>query len=312
MGVLRSKRDGSRIHLPTQLIVGRASASDLVLPVPSVSASHALVRWSAPHWTLVDLGSRNGTYLNGKRLGSTTRHQSIIAQGDEVAFAEREEAWTLVDEGPPRASLVPEDGSEPIGLSDAEIRPWSADGVCHGYVYCEAGTWKLEDLAGCIRELRSGDVLHLHGVAFRLQLPAPSPETPCAMEPVAERTLATVSLDICVSADEEAATVTAQTCGDRLTLPARSHLYLLAYLARRRLSCTSTNLGNSNEGWAAVDETCHDLAIPTAEALAVTVYRCRKDFERLGFREASRLVDRDKRGLLRIGIPADRLRVRRD
>ncbi len=106
--------------------------------------------------------------------------------------------------------------------------------------------------------------------------------------------------------------MTAQTCGDRVTLPARGHLYLLAYLARRRLSGTSTNPGNSNGGWTAVDEACHDLAIPSAEALAVTVYRCRKDFERLGFREASRLVDRDKRGWLRIGIPADRLSVRRD
>lgn len=309
MGAIRSKRDGSVVFLPNQLVVGRASSCDLALRVPSVSTSHAMLRWRDPEWILGDLGSKNGTYLNGRRVASGMRNPEVLRMGDEIAFAEREEAWTVIDTRPPRPLLIPDDGSEPIPLSEGELFAWRSKVETHGYFYCEAGVWKLEDAAGNLLDLRPGESLHLGDATFRFHAPGPAPETPMAVDPIAEPTMEKMTLDIRVSPDEEAAAVTAQVDGERLELPARAHLYLLAHLARQRLVNMDRHGQRNDAGWVSVEEACHELAISTPEALAVTVYRCRKDFEQIGIREASKLVDRAKRGFLRIGIPPERLRV---
>jgi hypothetical protein len=310
MGAIRRKFDGAVVFLPNQLIVGRADSCGLVLRVASVSGSHALLRWRDPEWTLVDLGSRNGTYLNGRRVGGVAgSNTEVLHEGDELAFAERDETWTLIDATAPRPVLVADDGSAPIRLCEGELVALPTETDTQGYIYCESMVWKFEDAAGRVSELRPGAPLLLRDRLFRLHVPGPAPETPPALAPVTDCALDNVSLDIRVSPDEETAAITALVCGDRFSLPARTHLYLLAHLARQRITQADHRLQTDDEGWIGVDEACRDLAISTPEALAVTVYRCRKDFERVGIREASRLVDRAKRGLLRIGIPAERLRV---
>jgi hypothetical protein len=47
------------------ILIGRDAASDCCLPDETVSARHARVSFSNSQWWLEDLGSRNGTYLNG-------------------------------------------------------------------------------------------------------------------------------------------------------------------------------------------------------------------------------------------------------
>lgn len=63
------------------MTVGRADDNDLVLPDPEVSRRHARLEPAGSGWRVVDLGSRNGTWLNGERIDD-----AIIAAGDEVAF----------------------------------------------------------------------------------------------------------------------------------------------------------------------------------------------------------------------------------
>lgn len=50
------------------LTIGRSSSCDLVLPDSSVSRHHAEIRLRAEGGVLSDLGSRNGTYINGQRV----------------------------------------------------------------------------------------------------------------------------------------------------------------------------------------------------------------------------------------------------
>jgi ABC transport system ATP-binding/permease protein len=50
------------------LVFGRSSASEIPLASPSVSRRHAMLQPSQPECMLMDLGSKNGTFLNGKRL----------------------------------------------------------------------------------------------------------------------------------------------------------------------------------------------------------------------------------------------------
>ncbi|MDH6136424.1 hypothetical protein P3T37_005852 [Kitasatospora sp. MAA4] len=67
---------------PQALLIGRAPGSDLRLADSSVSRSHAELRREADGWVLYDLGSTNGTHVNGHRVtGAVPVHP-----GDQVAF----------------------------------------------------------------------------------------------------------------------------------------------------------------------------------------------------------------------------------
>jgi hypothetical protein len=61
--------------------VGRAGDNDLVLRDPEVSRHHARFESTDSGWRVVDLGSTNGTWVNGAR-----RERHAIAAGDVVAF----------------------------------------------------------------------------------------------------------------------------------------------------------------------------------------------------------------------------------
>lgn len=60
--------------------LGRDMTNTIVIPDPSASAEHALISARDGHWWLEDLGSTNGTFLNG----TVTREPAIIAPGDVI------------------------------------------------------------------------------------------------------------------------------------------------------------------------------------------------------------------------------------
>jgi hypothetical protein len=64
------------------LTIGRDPGCDLMVDHQSVSRRHALLRPTATGWELSDLGSTNGTRINGWRLGAT----QALSPGDEVTF----------------------------------------------------------------------------------------------------------------------------------------------------------------------------------------------------------------------------------
>jgi len=61
--------------------VGRADDNDVAIADPEVSRHHARLEPDGQGWRAIDLGSTNGTWVNGVRLDAAT-----IAAGDEVAF----------------------------------------------------------------------------------------------------------------------------------------------------------------------------------------------------------------------------------
>ena len=68
----------------TPLVLGRARDCDCVIAEPSVSRRHAALCRDGERWYLCDLGSRNGTRVNGLRVLEETE----VRPGDRVSFGE--------------------------------------------------------------------------------------------------------------------------------------------------------------------------------------------------------------------------------
>jgi pSer/pThr/pTyr-binding forkhead associated (FHA) protein len=67
-----------------RVVLGRSRDCDCVLAGPSVSRRHAELRRDGARWLLRDLGSRNGTRVNGVRL----LDEAEVAPGDRVSFGD--------------------------------------------------------------------------------------------------------------------------------------------------------------------------------------------------------------------------------
>jgi pSer/pThr/pTyr-binding forkhead associated (FHA) protein len=73
--------------------IGRLSANDVVLADPNVSRRHAELRLTEGAWTIADLGSTNGTLVNGK----LTQEQPL-GQGDLLRFGSSELRFELSED----------------------------------------------------------------------------------------------------------------------------------------------------------------------------------------------------------------------
>jgi pSer/pThr/pTyr-binding forkhead associated (FHA) protein len=62
-------------------VIGRSRHCDLVLGEPTVSRLHAELREEGAAWVIADLGSTNGTWVNGWRI-----QRAELSPGDEVAL----------------------------------------------------------------------------------------------------------------------------------------------------------------------------------------------------------------------------------
>ena len=64
------------------LVIGRGRSADLVLAEPTISRSHAAVGWDSSGFFVQDLGSTNGTMVNGAKAQRTVlKDQDVIQMG---------------------------------------------------------------------------------------------------------------------------------------------------------------------------------------------------------------------------------------
>ena len=85
-GELQPVGGGDPIPLrkPT-LVIGRRECSDIVLRFPNVSGTHCELSLVAGHWIVKDLGSSNGTKVNGTRVS-----EGRLDPGDKVSIGRHE------------------------------------------------------------------------------------------------------------------------------------------------------------------------------------------------------------------------------
>jgi pSer/pThr/pTyr-binding forkhead associated (FHA) protein len=81
VGVLPS---GDKLEYPIdqrEVAIGKAAHNQIVLTDPTVSNTHAIVISREGGYSIADLGSRNGTFVNGERLGSQAH---TLKHGDKI------------------------------------------------------------------------------------------------------------------------------------------------------------------------------------------------------------------------------------
>ena len=75
--------NGERITLDTDsLKIGRQASCRIVFNDSNVSREHAQLRRSVDGWKLLDLGSTNGTKINGVKIAE----EQLLVNGDELGF----------------------------------------------------------------------------------------------------------------------------------------------------------------------------------------------------------------------------------
>ncbi len=84
--------DGKRVVIsPAGATIGRGRSSDIVLNDPNVSRQHAEIRPRGGSWVIADLGSTNGSQLNGRRLEGS----EVLRTGDEIELGASMMTFTL-------------------------------------------------------------------------------------------------------------------------------------------------------------------------------------------------------------------------
>jgi len=107
------------------LTLGRASSNDVVLSDPSLSRRHARLRWERGTGLLEDLGSHNGTLLNGHRIEG----RSPVAPGDEITLGRL--SLRVEAEVPPPIPAFEDpdvDSGSSLSLSLEELREFRGPG----------------------------------------------------------------------------------------------------------------------------------------------------------------------------------------
>jgi len=298
MGKVKERRSGREFILFPEHVVGRSTNSSLRLELPLVSSQHAVIRWTGAHWEARDLGSRNGTTVNGTRLVPGV--SVPLGLGDVLHFGDSHQEWLLEDDGAPGNMIVPLDGGEPVMIEAGVLALPSPESPLVTIYSAADGQWHLEreDEPGV--PLVSGQTFEAGSRSWRFSCATAAART-AVFDDVRE--VRSLHLSFSVSRDEEHVELRAEDSGRVHVLGSRTHNYLLLTLARERLKDATAGVSEGACGWMYMDVLMDGLDI-TATQLNIDVFRIRKQFAALDVVDPAQIVERRARTKqLRLGTP---------
>lgn len=91
--VISGNEMGARTPVDRSVVIGRDPACDLVLTDALVSSRHAMLEDRGDGWALMDLGSTNGTSVNGEK-----GKEFVLVRNDKIAFGHTVVRFEMQDE----------------------------------------------------------------------------------------------------------------------------------------------------------------------------------------------------------------------
>jgi hypothetical protein len=288
MATLRSSKQELRVAC--RCLIGRSALADIRLVGNRASSEHATLGWYSGRWILRDLGSSNGTRLNGKTLFPGDR--VTVAVGGRIQFGDEEE-WTIIDCEPPDPCAVLLGAQEyRWGMETLLVLP-SADAP-EASVFADSKGWHL-DAGSDTRLLDCGDIIRLASGYWRVFLPERSGAQRLR---TAGPEFDVHEISLSFSVTPERILVQIRHGAATVVIPSRACLQTLVALARVRAEAIGRE---SERGWISSMDLAEKLRY-TPEKVNVDIHRLRKLFQEAGVRNAPQIVERDDAKRLRIGV----------
>ncbi|MCA9706598.1 MAG: FHA domain-containing protein [Myxococcales bacterium] len=297
MAVLKRLSTGSEHVLVAHHVVGRVSTCQLRVGDPQVSGLHAEISWDGDRWLLQDLGSRNGTFVDGTRLAAGER--AAVRRGAQLAFGDPADGYEVIDVGPPHLVAIAADGRWVVAESNLMCLP-SNDRPLLTVFENAGGRWVLES-DETHRTVEDHETVVVEGTSWTLHLPKASDRTRDAQGQALP--LSAIGLEFSVSRDQEHVAIQLQHEQSSAELEARAHGQLLLELARTRLAdAANPELAEPEHGWVHREDLARRLAIDPP-LLNLWVHRARQQLVKTGIRDAGDVIERRPSTLqLRIGV----------
>ena len=87
-------KDGESIPLADgSFVIGRSALNDIEVDAPGISRQHAVITGGSAGYTVADLDSRNGTFVNGERIGQEPRQ---LRTWDRIELGGMETHWVFM------------------------------------------------------------------------------------------------------------------------------------------------------------------------------------------------------------------------
>jgi hypothetical protein len=290
MARIREEETGNEIVLEPHHLVGRSEHCTLRLRDSYVSAEHASIRWDGKQWSIKDLGSRNGTFVDDVQLVGASAVP--VRLGCRIAFGSQSRVWNLIDDEAPSTMAIPAEGGEPIMACDGLLALPSQDDPSVTVYRDQTGAWVVDTGRG-LERATDQDLLEVRGKRFRLCVAQAVAET-SPLEALVGRRAGDLCLRFRVSQDEEHVELHVQVGSTWHDLGTRAHNYMLLHLARQRLKDDDSGLPPTSCGWIYQDELCEALRLEP-ERLNVDVYRIRRQFAALELLDPAEVLERRPR-----------------
>lgn len=284
--------------LPARTILGRSRSCTLNLNDPCVSSEHASIRWTREGWTIHDLGSRNGTFVSGRRLDSGDT--APLSRGETVAFGDPEEHWIVEDDSMPEAcardcnSNMLLFGQQGLLVLPEPQRPLVS-------IFCDPRLGWVAEVRGEPRVVEDGHILAEAGMAWQLHLPMMSETTQEYLR--GQVFLDLLHIDFRVLKGGELTQMFVHSPKGEIFRSSRAYTHLLLSLARRRVEDRAKpNMPLDEQGWMFVDE-LRNLHGVDDNRLSVDIHRARREFASANIMNAANIIERRRlTRQVRIGI----------